>query len=183
MPGVKGRSGARQKTKAERLRDGSRKRPHHHEQPDPPSVDAGEPQRPEWLDDQREIEAWDRLVEQLRLQKRCTVDAGPWLLAAATAEADYLRWREEAAVVSRIVYELGDADAGVAVGPKVHPAHQQARLARKSWIDILKEGGLTPSSIARVKMPEQKDQEQVDPFDALANRRAPNVATFQRRSS
>lgn len=175
MPGVKGRSGARQKTKAERLRDGSRKRPHHHEQPDPPSVDAGEPQRPEWLDDQREIEAWDRLVEQLRLQKRCTVDAGPWLLSAATAEADYLRWREEAATVTRIVETES--------GPKAHPAHQQARLARKSWIDILKEGGLTPNSIARVKMPEQKDQEQVDPFDALANRRAPNVATFQRRSS
>ncbi|MBK9497084.1 MAG: hypothetical protein IPO08_21735 [Xanthomonadales bacterium] len=82
-----------------------------------------------------------------------------------------MRWREEAASVSRIVYELGDPEAGVAVGPKVHPAHQQYRLARKAWLDILKEGGLTPASVVRVKMPDTPDEETVDPFTAIDAKR------------
>lgn len=171
MAGVKGRSGARQKSAAKRKLDGSRKRPHHYAQAAPPTPDAGEPTCPDWLDDALERDAWARLAGQLRLQKRLTLDTGPWLLSAATAEADFMRWREEAAAVSRIVYELGDPEVGVAAGPKVHPAHQQYRLARKAWLDILKEGGLTPASVVRVKMPDAPDEETVDPFTAIDAKR------------
>ncbi len=162
MAGVKGRSGARQKSAARRKLDGSRKRPHHYTQAEPASVELGEPTCPEWFDE-HESAAWAALAAQLRLQKRLSLDAAEWLIAAASAQADFLAWRAASLNETMIV----ETEAG----PKAHPAHQQHRLARKAWLDILKEGGLTPASVVRVKLPDAPDEETVDPFTAIDARR------------
>lgn len=162
MPGVKGRSGARQKSAAARKLDGSRKRPHHYNQAAPPPPELGEPTCPDWFDE-KESAAWESLAAQLRLQKRLTLDVAEWLIAAASAQADFLAWRAESLNETMII----ETEQGV----KAHPAHQQHRLARKAWLDILKEGGLTPASVVRVKMPDAPDEDKVDPFTAIDAKR------------
>lgn len=162
MAGVKGRSGARQKSAAKRKLDGSRKRPHHYTQAEPPPAALGEPTCPDWFDD-KETAAWESIAAQLRLQKRLTLDAAEWLIAAASAQADFIEWRA-ASLNEAMIIETEH-------GPKAHPAHQQHRLARKAWLDILKEGGLTPASVVRVKLPDAPDEETVDPFTAIDARR------------
>lgn len=159
--------GARRAQKPDALRrlHGSRHRPHHHAQPRVLTEQAPVP--PAWLSD-RERAAWDRLAEILTAQRRYTADAGPWLMVAATAAADADAWHAEAAQHPRIV-ETSD-------GYKAHPAHQQARLARRAWIDVLREGGLTPASVGRVVMPPPVSTE-LDPFDELDRLLRPGPAS------
>jgi phage terminase small subunit len=92
-----------------------------------------------------------------------SLDAAEWLIAAASAQSDFMQWRAASLNETMII----ETEAG----PKAHPAHQQHRLARKAWLDILKEGGLTPASVVRVKMPEAPDEEPGDPFTAIDAKR------------
>ena len=157
MPGVKGRSGGRQKSAKQRALDGSRRRKHHHRQPTPVE---GEPTPPEWLtDDERDW--WDHFAALLRGRQQLTVDAGPWLLNAATVTEQAMRWRAEAAGAPLIVASES--------GERAHPAHVQARLAWREYQRTLTEAGLTPASVSRVALP-KTDDEDVDEFAAFQAR-------------
>jgi phage terminase small subunit len=60
--------------------------------------------------------------------------------------------------------------------PKAHPAHVKYSAAIEGVRKILAEGGLTPVTISRVKMPSQPAQE-VDALEAL---QAQGQATIRR---
>lgn len=152
-----------QKTEAQRQIDGSRVRPGHHKQPTPVE---GEPACPSWLDAQ-ERAWWEELAALLRGQRRLTVDTAPWLLSAASAMVDFLKWRATAAASPMLQTKVLVDGAGVEHREeKPHPAHQQYRLARTALLKTLVEAGLTPTSISRVVMPAQ--DEAIDDFDAHA---------------
>lgn len=109
---------------------------------------------------------WQEYAELLRARGQLTRDAEPWLFSVAAAGADFLRWRE---VASKREHVLTSEQ-----GPKADPAHVQMRLARKAWIDVLKEAGLTPASVGRVQVPEPDDTG--DDFDAHQAQRTPLYA-------
>lgn len=155
------------KTTKQRQQDGSRHRPdRHYAQPQP--VD-GEPEQPAFLDD-AERAWWDILAAELKRQQRLTMDVGPWLVNASRAGAAMLQWRE-AAKQAPLIYEkvMVDGTGTEHREPKAHPAHVQGRLAVKAFVDLLKEAGLTPATVARVKLLEPVKPKE-DPFTAFQHK-------------
>ena len=146
VPGI----GRRQKVDALRKLQGSRVRPHQHKQPTPK---PGRPLKPTYLGPVSGA-MWDELAAILDGEHRLSESDGMWLLNAAEAWMDYQRWRVEAEHAPMTQVKVTVDSAGSEHQEiKPHPAHQQARLARKAFTDLLKEAGLTPASRARVSVP------------------------------
>ena len=158
VPGI----GRRQKPQALRVLQGSVKRPHHHTQPRPV---AGRPVRPGYLS-QAACAMWDELAAILESEHRLSQSDGPWLAKAADAWADYQRLRivgDETPLTQ--VKVTVDGAGQEHRETKMEPVHQQVRLARKAFTDLLKEAGLTPASRARVSVPEADTS--VDPAESF----------------
>lgn len=153
MAGVPG-IGRRQKPEALRRLQGSVRRPHQHKQPTPAS---GRPTRPEYLTPTAAA-MWDYLADLLDRERRLSLAEAQWLTMAAEAWADYQKLRAEAEVTPLTQVKVTVDGAGVEHQErKIEPVHQQLRLARKAFTDLLKEAGLTPTSRARVVMPTEDD--------------------------
>jgi P27 family predicted phage terminase small subunit len=140
--------GRRQKTEAERRRDGSRKRPRHHPQP---SIVPGEPIKPRHLSKVASAQ-WEILVSILRKEERLTEADGQQVENAAHLYATAVRWQRVSDRAPMLVkIEHPQADNGVWIEEKPHPAHQQARLAWDTYRKACAELGITQTSRSRAK--------------------------------
>lgn len=161
VPGI----GRRQKPDALRVLQGSKRRPTHHRQPQPA---PGRPIKPSYLSEASSA-IWDELAAILESEHRLSLSDGLWLTKAADAWADYQRLRIESAQTPLTQKKVTVDGAGQEhTETKMEPVHQQLRLARTQFTDLLKEAGLTPTSRARVVMPERQDA--VDPAEAFLRR-------------
>ena len=158
VPGI----GRRQKPEALRVIQGSKRRPTHHTQPRPP---LGRPRKPDYLGPIATA-MWDELAALLEGERRLSQSDGLWLTKAADAWVDYQRLRVEAETTPLTQTRVTvDGSGQEHRETKMEPVHQQVRLARKAFTDLLKEAGLTPTSRARVVMPPADDA--VDPTEVF----------------
>jgi P27 family predicted phage terminase small subunit len=158
VPGI----GRRQKPEALRRLQGSGVRPHQHRQPRPK---LGRPGKPAYLSACASA-YWDEGAALLEGEHRLSESDGPWLCNYAEACADYQKWRAASDIAPLTQVKVSVDGAGVEHQEvRVHPVHQQVRLARKALTELLKEAGLTPASRARVSVPSEDTQD--DPTETF----------------
>lgn len=140
--------GRRQKTEAERRRDGTPARAHHHSQPE--GV-PGEPPKPAHLSAVASAQ-WEVLAGILRDERRLHLSDGQQVENAAHLYAMAVRWQllSDETPLMRIV-EKPLPDGNVAKKEEVHPCHQQARLAWDTYRKACAELGITQTSRSRAK--------------------------------
>lgn len=155
--------GRRQKTTALRALHGSRKRPHHHPQPDPP---RGRPLKPNYLSAVASA-AWDELAATLEREGRLTTSDGHWLETTAVA-FEALQLARVTAQQTPLTYVKAwtDSSGQEHQEHKVNEAHKELRFALEVFRRQLAEGGLTPTARARVKMGDTETAS--DPFTQFA---------------
>lgn len=140
--------GRRQKTEAQRMIDGSKRRPYHHEQPVPV---VGEPVKPSHLSPVASAQ-WDILTDLLRGESRLHVADALQVENAAHLYAIAVRWQllsDQTPLVVEIDKPV--EKGGPVTDVKPHPAHQQARLAWEAYRKACVELGLTQTSRSKAK--------------------------------
>ncbi len=115
---------------------------------------------------------WDQLFGLLSGRGQDTVDLAEWLENAVLCYERMITLELSSRDVPVIFEKVTVDGAGVeSREPKAHPLHVQARIAREKYLMCLKEAGLTPATLARVKLMAAPEAT-VDAFDAHAGLRA-----------